>query len=243
VTIEGHLASPQDVDGDYFRARSRQAQPARNFVSARADPEQGYYEYQEVLRDPASPIAAERLVSRAALKRDQAFADAWLQAFAEATQGKTAPPRSVDLRRLFREVVAEPYARAVATIAERPLFGPRERSELDRIHDALEQSQQQLAARISALTTGIARQQLDDATQAAIDKVGESLLEPLERAGIPYLGTSDAYLKLSIRATLVMPLPILKANACFSGDTVVWEFGEDDLFGRGFEMKALATER
>ena len=40
-----------------------------------------------------------------------------------------------------------------------------------------------------------------------------------------------------------MPLPILRANTCFSGDTAVWEFEEEDLFGRGFEMKALAASR
>ena len=59
------LPSPQDVDGDYFRARSPKAHPARNFVSAFVDAEaRGVYEYQEVLRDPASPLAASPRASR-----------------------------------------------------------------------------------------------------------------------------------------------------------------------------------
>jgi hypothetical protein len=40
-----------------------------------------------------------------------------------------------------------------------------------------------------------------------------------------------------------MPAPILRANTCVAGDTATWEFEEEDLFGRGFEMKALASPR
>ena len=50
-------------------------------------------------------------------------------------------------------------------------------------------------------------------------------------------------LKLRFRATLVMPVPIVSANACMSGDTAVWEFDQDDLYGRGFEMWARAGGR
>ena len=241
VTLEGKLGSPQDVDGDYFRARSPQTQPARNLVSAYVDSERGVYEYQEVLKDPASPIAAERLLSRSALKRDQAFADAYTQALAEATQGKIAAPRTADLRQLFRQIIAEPYAREVAKLAERPLFGPREQRELERIHDQLEESQKQLAARIAALTTGVPQDDVAKAAEAATDKVEAGLLEQLREAGMPYLDANGAQLKLSFRATLVMPAPIQRANTCFAGDTAVWEFGEEDLFGRGFEMTAIAS--
>jgi hypothetical protein len=38
-----------------------------------------------------------------------------------------------------------------------------------------------------------------------------------------------------------MPAPIVRANACINGDTVVWEFDEYDLYGRGFEMQARAV--
>ena len=40
-----------------------------------------------------------------------------------------------------------------------------------------------------------------------------------------------------------MPAPILRANTCVTGDSAEWEFEEGDLFGRGFEMKALAASR
>lgn len=243
VTLEAKLASPQDADGDYFRARSPHAQPARNFVSAHVDSEQGSYEYQEVLRDPSSPIAAERALSRSVLKRDQAFADAFAQSFAKATEGRTAPPRAADLRRLFRELIAEPYAREVAALAERPLFGPRERAELERIHEHLDGAQKQLAARIGALTTGVPEEQLGGATDAAIETLGDGLAETLREAGMPFPSLERTELKLRFRATLVMPTPILRANTCFAGDTATWEFGEDELFGRGFEMNALAATR
>ena len=59
-------------------------------------------------------------------------------------------------------------------------------------------------------------------------------------AGLPLL-TPDGADRLHLRATLVMPAPILRANTCVAGDTATWEFDEEDLFGRGFEMKALAS--
>jgi hypothetical protein len=75
-----------------------------------------------------------------------------------------------------------------------------------------------------------------------MDRVGDTLLESLEAAGLPLI-IGQGELKLRFRATLVMPVPIVSANACVSGDTAVWEFGQDDLYGRGFEMKASAIAR
>ena len=46
-----------------------------------------------------------------------------------------------------------------------------------------------------------------------------------------------------VGTTLLESLPIVSANACVSGDTAVWEFDQDDLYGRGFEMKASAAAR
>jgi hypothetical protein len=241
VTLEAKLASPQDVDGDYFRARGPQAQPARNLVSAYVDTEHGHYEYQEVLRDPSSPLAAARVLSRLALKRDQAFADAFTEAFTKATEGKTAPPRATDLRRLFRDLLAEPYAREVAALAERPFYGPRESGELERINRELDDRQKQLSGRISMLTSGVPAEDIDELTESALGTVLEGLAAQLQSQGLPGLTESD--ITVHFRATLVMPAPILRANTCFTGDTAVWEFEADDLFGRGFEMKALASLR
>ena len=241
VTIEAQLPSPQDVEGDYYMARSPKAHPARNLVSALVDTEHDVYEYQEVLRDPSSPLATARTLSRLALKSDPVFAQAFAEAFATAVEGKTAAPRIPDVRRLYRELLAEPFAREVAALAERPLYGPRERRELDEIYDRMDERQKQFAARLSVLTTGVPLDQLDEVTESAFDTLGTGLLVQLESLGLP--SPVEARPTLRFRATLVMPLPILRANTCFTGDTAVWEFEEEDLFGRGFEMKALASSR
>jgi hypothetical protein len=238
VTLEALLPSPQAVDGDFFRARTPRAQPARNSVSASADVEHGVYEYQEVLRDPSSPLAAARLLSREALRRDGAFAES----LAAALAGKPVALREPDVRRAYRQLLAEPFAREVAALAERPLYGPRERRELDELFDRLNGRQKVLAGRIASLTAGAGADEIDAATESAFNHVGEGLLEQVQEAGLPLL-TPDGADRMRFRATLVMPLPILRANACVSGDTASWEFEEVDLFGRGFEMHALAAAR
>ena len=236
IVLEALLPSPAGADGDFFRARAPRAQPARNFVSAFVDPEHGVYEYQEVLRDPSSPLAAARALSRAALKRDAAFAEG----FAAALAGQGAGPRDSDVRRAYRERLAEPFAREVALLAERPLYGPRERRDLDEIFDRTDEKQKDLAARLSALAPGIPPEEIEAAAEASFNALGDDLLAQLEEAGLPLL-TLEGAGHLRLRATLVMPVPILRANTCVTGDTAVWEFDEEDLFGRGFEMKALAS--
>lgn len=238
VTLEAQLPSPQAVDGDFFRARTPRAQPATNSVSAVADVEHGVYEYQEVLRDPSSPLAAARLLSREAVRQDGAFAEA----LAAALAGKRVALREPDVRRAYRQLLAEPFAREVAALSERPLYGPRERRELDAVFDRLDGRQKALAGRIASLTAGSAADEIDAATEAAFSHVGDGLLEQLQEAGLPLL-TPDGADRVRFRATLVMPLPILRANTCVSGDTATWEFEEVDLFGRGFEMQAVAAAR
>jgi hypothetical protein len=238
VVLEALLPSASLVDGDYFRVRSPRAQPARNYVSAFVDAKHGVYEYQEVLRDPASPLAAARALSRAALKRDEAFAES----FALALAGSGVVPRESDVRRAYRERLAEPFAREVAELAERPFYGPRERRELDQVYDRLDAKQKALSARLSALAPDLAAEAVDAGVEAAFNETGESLLAQLDAAGLP-LATEVRQLRMHFRATLVMPVPILRANACVSGDSAVWEFDDEDLFGRGFEMKAFAATR
>ena len=238
VTVEAvGLASAAAIEGDYSRARARKAAPARNVVSAFADPEHALYEYQEVLRDPASPLAGVRLLSRLALKRDDGFA----RQFAEALGDKGVAPREGDLRRLYRELFAAPFAREVAQIAERPFFGPRERRELDALLQRLDEKQKELVARLVPLTGGASQSDVEAATDGAVQKLGETLLGEIEEAGLPL--TADGESAIRFHATLVMPAPILRANTCAAGDTAQWDFDEDDLFGRGFEMKALAGSK
>jgi hypothetical protein len=236
VVVEALLPSPQDVDGDYFRARSPKTPPARNVVSAFVDPEAEVYEYQEVFRDPASPLAAARALSRAAVKQEDAFAQRF-----KAEIGSTAW-RDADVRRAYREFLAEPFAREVGALAERPLFGPRERRELDEIYGRLDGRQKALVARLAQQAPDGDTDTVDKAVNGAMDRVGDTLLESLEAAGLPLI-IGQGELKLRFRATLVMPVPIVSANACVSGDTAVWEFEQDDLYGRGFEMKASAIAR
>jgi len=169
VVLEALLPSPALVDGDYFRARAARAQPARNYVSSFVDAEHGVYEYQEVLRDPASPLAAARALSRAALKRDEAFAES----FALALAGRGVVPRESDVRRAYRERLAEPFAREVAELAERPFYGPRERRELGQVYDRLDTRQKALAARLSALAPDLATEAVDAGVEAALNETGE----------------------------------------------------------------------
>jgi hypothetical protein len=238
LVVEATLVSPNAIDGDYFRARAPKASPARNAVSAYVDPEHEYYEYQEVLRDPASPLAGARLLSRLALKLDEDFA----RRFADALADRGGAPRESDLRRLFRDRFATPFAREVALLGERPFYGPRERRELDVILNGLDEKQKDLASRVAALTPGTPPEEVTAAVDGAVNKLGDEVLPEVEAAGL-LLTVPDGNARLRFRATLVMPAPILRANACVTGDTVVWEFEEEDLFGRGFEMKALASAR
>ena len=236
IVVEALLPSPAAANGDFFRARSPRAQPGRNVVSAFVDAEHGVYEYQEVLRDPSSPLAATRALSRSALKRDEAFAEG----FAKALAGKGVSPRESDVRRAYREDLALPFAREVALLAERPLYGPRERRDLDLLFDGIDEKQKALAVRLSALAPGTPPEEIDAAVEASFNALGDSLLAQLDEAGLPLL-TPEGADRLRFRATLVMPAPILRANTCVAGDTATWEFDEEDLFGRGFEMKALAS--
>ncbi len=236
LVVEATLPSPNAIEGDYFRARTRKAPPARNAVSAHVDPEHEYYEYQEVFRDSASPLAGARLLSRIALKRDEDFA----RRFADALADEGGAPRDSDLRRLFRDRFAAPFAREVALIGERPFYGPRERRELDVILNGLEEKQKDLTSRVAALVPGTPSEKVTAAVDDTVNGLGEDVLPQVEAAGL-LLSVPDGDARLRFRATLVMPAPILRANACVTGDTVVWEFEEEDLFGRGFEMKALAS--
>lgn len=235
VTVEAvGLASPEAIEGDYLRSRSRKALPARNSVSSFSDPEHGLYEYQEVLRDPASPLAGLRLLSRAAARREDAFA----RQFSQELGGRGAA-READLRRAYRELFAVPFVREVAQVAERPFYGPRERRQLEDILGRLDARQRELSDRLAGLA-GASPADADAATEATMQKLGDALLAEVEEAGLPLL-TEDS--KLRFHASVVMPAPILRANTCATGDTAQWEFDEDDLFGRGFEMKVLAGSR
>jgi hypothetical protein len=238
ITAEALLPSPAAFEGDFQRSRGKRALPAHNAVSAFCDSEHGRYELQEVLSDPASPLAGARLLSRLALKADDDFAARLLAALPEAQAG----PREPDLRRLFRDRLAAPFAREITAVAERPFYGPRERNDLARIMDAVDAKQKDLAARVAALSPDIPPDELSSAAERALGGLAERLLGEVDAAGLPLVSLEGGD-EIRFHATLVMPAPILRANTCVAGDTAEWEFEEGDLFGRGFEMKALAAAR
>ncbi len=236
VTVEATLPSPADFERDFRRLRTKNAPPAENSVSAFADPESGRYEFQELLTDPASPLAGARLLARLVQKADDDFA----RRFLAALDDPGSAPRDRDVRRLFRERFAAPFAREIDALARRPFYGPRERRELEAALDALDQRQAQLAAGLVALTPGVAPEKLTGDANTALNDVGERLLGRLEAAGLPLLSL-DGSDEIHFHATLVMPGLIVRANTCANGDTAEWDFEQADLFGRGFEMKALAA--
>jgi hypothetical protein len=235
VTVEATLPSPDAADGDFQRARGR-GEPARNYVSFYGDPEHGTYDYVEVLRDPASPLAGARAASRLLLRQEDTYA----ARVAAALREDGAAPRDGDLRRAFRERLAAPFAREVAAIAERPVYGPRERRDLDLLFERFDERQKDLAASLTPFAAGVPPERVAKASDDAVDALGMALLDELEKSGLPLL-SPDGGSMTRFRATLVMPAPIVRASTCVSGDTAVWEFDGDDLFGRGYEMKAFAS--
>jgi len=236
IVIEATLPSPNDFDGDFFRARSPKSPPARNFISAYTSPDDGVFEYNEVFRDPVSPLAGARALARQIARRDEDFA----RHFADALGGDPgAPPRDA-LRMAFRELLADPFAQDVASLTTRPLYGPRERRALEEVLDGLELRQLDLSAAVRALAPGVSPDTLDEAVESSLDAVGEEVLEQSE-AAVEALGLGRRTGQLHFRATLVMPFPIRRSNACAVGDTAVWEFEGEELYGRGFEMMALSS--
>ncbi len=236
LTIEATLPSPNDFDGDFFRARSPKSPPARNFISAYTSPEDGVFEYNEVFRDPVSPLAGARALAGQIARRDEDFARHFHLALGDHPG---APPPDA-LRRSFRELFAQPFARDIASLRTRPLYGPRERRALDEVLDGLELLQGDLGAAVHALAPGVPPDDLDAAVESALDALGEEVFEHSE-AAVEALGLGRRSGSLRFRATLVMPFPIQRCNACAVGDTAVWEFEGTQLYGRGFEMMALAT--
>jgi hypothetical protein len=234
VRVEGLLPSLDAAEGDFFRARKPNSLPARNFVSSRTDvqTESASYEYQEVFRDPDSPLRSMRFAARFLAQQDGLFAERFASPL-----GNDAPKRG-DVRRLFRQQMADPLAAATATLAERPLFGPRERRELDRISTDVDANGRALIERLQGLAPGADPEDVDKAANIAFEELFKRLESAIDEAGLAPLLEDAA--RIHFRATLFMPAPITRANTCVSGDTAIWEFDEQDLYGHGFEMKALA---
>jgi hypothetical protein len=241
LTAEATLASPNDVDWDYWRQRAKSAPPARNHISfAMSEDKQGVglYEYAETFLDPASPLAGARALAQLVAKGDGDFADK------VAAGLGTLAPRRADVRRAYREQLAQPFSREVERLAARPLYGPRERKELDELLDRLEAMLDGLGAEIVQKSPVASPLEIEEKLKPVFDDFGEGLDKQLKATGMPPpFDFSEPVTKIRFRVTLVMPAAITRANACVQGDTAIWEFDRDDLYGRGFEMWARAGGR
>lgn len=237
VEAEAVLASPNDIGWDYWRARAPHGPPTRNYVSFAADTAgvPSVYEYAETFVDPSSPVAALRLLGRTVLKKDGEFASRF-------RRSNKAPGLQGDVRRAFRETFAKPFAREVASIAGGPVYGPRERKALEGLADRIVALQADLTAALKAMAPvdeGIA---VEEGANEAMEGVGQSLEVELKAAGLSLPSLfAESPSRIRFRVTLIMPAPIVRANTCFQGDSVTWEFDQDDIRGgRRFEMWARA---
>lgn len=244
LVTEATLAYPHDLDWDFWRVRrqSAAAAPARNTISFAMEEEGpgAVYDYAEVFRDPASPLEGARRFAELLLKKDGDFAGRFRRAFGEGA------PREADVKRAYREQFALPLGRETSRLAARPLFGPQERQRLERLLDRLDVP---LADALQALAPGADSAKVRGALDDAFEGLGELVLQELEGEGLPApfalgnLASDGPFASIRFRATLIMPAPIVRANTCVDGETAVWEFDQDDLYGRGFEMWAKATGR
>ena len=128
----------------------------------------------------------------------------------------------------------------MALLGHRPIFGPRERRDLEEALEEVEVRQDHLRLAVRDLAPGLSVDDLDQAVDAAMDALGEDLLERAQESGFPLL-PGERGTRLTFRATLVLPYPIRRANTCATGDTAVWEFDGEELYGRGFEMMAVTS--
>lgn len=239
VTLDANLASPNAIDWDYWRAATPKAPSARNHLSFAMDggAEDSRYEYSETFLDPASPLQGMRLLAQLLAKRDAPFADELL---------RRVDPKALrrsDVTRAFREVFAGPFLQEVSAIAARPVFGPRERKEIEGLLDRLTALQKNLAARLLELNPSLNAAALDKALDDASEPLGDELQRQVTEAGLPAPFGPSPSGRIRFRVTLVMPAPIVRANTCAQGDTATWEFDAEDLYGRGFEMWAVAASR
>jgi hypothetical protein len=240
LDLEALLPSADAIEGDYWRSATKRGSPARNVVSfsrTEHDGSEVEFEYAETFRDPASPLEGMRALAQAVARRDDAFAAGLLKDLG------SSPLQSGEVKRAYRRALAEPFTREVGRIASRPIWGPRERKQLEDAMDRFDALQNDLARALAMLDPSV-----DEAAfAAAIDRVqeplGPEILEELTRAGLPFPMGKSAPSPIHFRVTLTLPGSIVRANSCAQGDTATWEFDQQDLYGRGFEMWAKSVGR
>lgn len=234
VVMEGRFKSPNDIDWDYWRAATPKARPARNHFSFALDQqgETSRYEYAELFLDPASPVEWLRHLAQLLSQREKALA----QALNRELGGRA--PALGDVRRALHDEVVGPLTAEVARLAAQPVFGPREKQQAEAILESDAQTKA-LIERLISLAPG-----LDEATaKAAIDAAYDATVSEEELDGLGGAAIFAPDTAVRIHATLTLPAPIVRANTCFQGDTAAWDFDGSDLYGRGFEMSAVASTK
>jgi len=234
VTMDGRFRSPNEIDWDYWRTATPRARPARNHFSFAME-EQGAtsrFEYAETFLDPASPIEWLRHLAQLLSRKEKALTEALHRGLGRSTLA------AADVRKALHEDVVAPLVVEVSRLSSRPVFGPREKQEAETLLDRLDEMTQALVERLVSLAPGLDAETAKGAVDAAFDAVAKEGDLDAEGAAIFVPGTS-----VTIRATLTMPAPILRANTCFQGDTATWEFDGSDIYGRGFEMSAVAASQ
>jgi hypothetical protein len=239
VNLEALLASPNDIDWDYWRQRAKSAAPARNYLSfAMSSDDLPVYEFSETFLDPVSPLAGTRLLAQVVAKKENDFADRVGGALGAMT------PRRADVRRIYREHFVQPLTREVERLVARPVYGPRERKELDQLLERLDRMFDDVKAALLQASPAAQPRELEERLKAMLDEFGEAVDADFKATGqLSLFDVLASGPKIRFRVSLVMPAAITRANACVQGDTAVWEFDQDDLYGRGFEMWARAGGR
>jgi hypothetical protein len=232
--VEALLPKAKAIDGDFVRIQGPGARPARNHVSFAHD--DGEYEYVEVMVDPNSPVVAMRQVIGFMETHMDRLADRAAPAL--QSRGLTAG----DIRKAYRDACIAPLRRALAEV-DRPVWGMAERMALGRAAEDLEKCDAGVEAALLALSPGD-----EEPVHAALSEASDALQKEHDVSSWQWLalrafdldGLDDNAITVAFHATLVMPAPIVQANACVSGDTLHWDFEQKDLYGRGFEMRVLA---
>jgi hypothetical protein len=242
VTLDGRFPSANEIGWDYWRAANPKAAPARNHFSFAMDGDDTNtrYEYSETFIDPASPLQGFRLLAQLLSQREEAFA----RQLGGQLDGMALRRREVV--RAFHDTVTVPFVTEVSRLSSGPVFGPREKAELASILDRLDPLSEAFVERLLPLAPGLTPERAKKAIDGAFEATfGDSLSADLAAAGLPlpFFGSDNPAHAIHFHVTLVMPAPIARANTCTQGDTATWEFDGDDIYGRGFEMWAVAGSR
>jgi hypothetical protein len=235
--LDATLPSPNDIEWDYWRIRSAGGRPARNRVALAIDAGESetVYDYVESFSDPASPLAFARILGKAAKRGEGAFASAFRKALGPAA------PRKADIEQVYRERFASPIVREVARIATRRDSGRWQLRRVQGLVELADRLSNELAEALVPLAPVTELEKVKSAVDAGLKPLGDEVEKQSEGRDALAWATGDA--RIHFRVTLVMPAPIVRANSCFQGDTVTWEFDQEDLYGPGFEMWARALRQ